>query len=787
MTYQYVSTPAAAVIKNKILFIVLVMVGTLIFTTTDLTAQTPSPSPSENSMVGDYQVTSTVELGVRGLVFNGSDQKFRSDLNYRAGFRIFDSSFRMVTDRGKGKPFDSLTVTGSGWGSDPSGFVRVNAEKNGGYSFNANVRRLNLINRISNLILGLHPSDTKRYFGDFDLTVFPQNEKLRLRFGTSFYNARGDRGSSHRTRDVFPITEKLKSDTTDVRAGIDTKLAGFKLSFTGGLRRFDDRGRFVVESRQVGVAGSCYFGVCISPTDVNFLNRLDRQNPTDGDTKFGMFSIQRTFAKRLDLTGRFIYSVTDRVFNILDIINYDGQLRYTRSTPTPTNPNATTSTNSPNLFVDSDTYEIGGRSNRPQSRGDIGVTYVATDRFRISNTFTFDQYNSFGDSNYYQKFIARCQVVNVAGFCPAVGAPFVAGLAGVSFLDTRTTSWYSYGFKRFTNTIEGDYQFNNKVGINVGYRYTHRKVRIARVNTTVDALINYFPFSADDEQEENTAHILLFGAKIRPTTNWSIFADGERGQADNSFIRLANNDYTNLRLRSNWKYKNFNFNVSALIRNNENPSRTADYTNSSGTIILPGFDIIGNVRSRVFSAYVDYVPDPRWALSTGYTYSFATSKTDLVVPLSLSATGPPPNPTPNSGFMRGFSEFYVKDNYFFFDVSAHPINRVSFYVSYRYNKDVGQGTRVSSLAERIISSYPFQSHTPEVRIAVRLTKNIDWNVGYQYNDYKEKLQIGYYQYNELANTNVIPPNSVYAPNQNYNAHLPYTSVRIHFGGRREDR
>jgi predicted pyridoxine 5'-phosphate oxidase superfamily flavin-nucleotide-binding protein len=774
MTYEPIRKIEATVIKNKILFIVLVMIGGLLFNATNLKAQTPSPTPSDGSAtIGDYDVVSSIEMGVRGLKFDGSDQKFRSDLNYRPGFRVFESSFFIETKNGKGKPFDSLLVTSSGWSADPSGFVRVNAEKNGAYSFNANVRRVNLINRVSNLILGFHPSDTRRYFGDFDLTVFPQSEKLRLRFGTSFYNARGDRGSSHRTRDVFPITERLRSDTIDVRGGIDTKLAGFNLSFTAGFRDFEDRGRFVVESRQVGVAGSCYFGVCISPTDVNFLNRLERQNPTEGDTKYGMFSMQRTFAKKLDLTGRFIYSTTDRTFNILDNINYDGQIRYTQPSGS--------STNSPNLFVDADTYEIGGRSNRPQSRGDIGVTYAATDSFRISNTFTFDQYNSFGDSNYYQKFIARCQVVS-GSTCPVAGGPWVAGLPGVSFLDTRTLYWYSYGFKRFTNTIEGDYQFNNKVGINIGYRYTHRKVSIAHVNRTVDDFVNR-PItaaftSADDEEEENTGHILLFGTKIKPAKNWSIFADGEHGQADNSFIRLANNDYTNFRVRSNWNYKQFAFNVSGIIRNNQNPSRTSDYTSTNATtgvvtILLPAFDITANVRNRIFSAYVDYVPDPRWTISTGYTYNYLTSKTDLVVPLSLTV--------PPTSFLRGFSEFYMKDNYFFFDVTANPVNRLSFFASYRYNKDNGQGTRVSALAERIISSYPFQSHVPEFRMAIKLTNNIDWNLGYQYNDYKENLRIGYYHYNELANTNVIPPNSVYAPNQNYRAHLPYTSLRIYFG------
>jgi hypothetical protein len=51
----------------------------------------------------------------------------------------------------------------------------------------------------------------------------------------------------------------------------------------------------------------------------------------------------------------------------------------------------------------------------------------------------------------------------------------------------------------------------------------------------------------------------------------------------------------------------------------------------------------------------------------------------------------------------------------------------------------------------------FQS--PEIKLAIKVTRNVDWNVGYQYYDYKESI-VGF---------------------QNYNAHLPYTSLRFYFG------
>ncbi|MEQ1915839.1 MAG: hypothetical protein ABL856_03850, partial [Gallionella sp.] len=65
----------------------------------------------------------------------------------------------------------------------------------------------------------------------------------------------------------------------------------------------------------------------------------------------------------------------------------------------------------------------------------------------------------------------------------------------------------------------------------------------------------------------------------------------------------------------------------------------------------------------------------------------------------------------------------------------------------------------------ILASYPMTFNTPEVRAAIRLTRNVDWNIGYQYYNYKD----------------------VQAPNQDYKAHLPYTSLRFYFGGRAADR
>src|SRR5215207_1207589 len=56
----------------------------------DAAARTQSSTPKDGDEAGDYTVTSTVELGYRGLRVVGDLNKYQSDLNYKAGPRLFD-------------------------------------------------------------------------------------------------------------------------------------------------------------------------------------------------------------------------------------------------------------------------------------------------------------------------------------------------------------------------------------------------------------------------------------------------------------------------------------------------------------------------------------------------------------------------------------------------------------------------------------------------------------------------------------------------------------------------
>ncbi|NOT47145.1 MAG: hypothetical protein HOP17_05275 [Acidobacteria bacterium] len=691
-----------------------------------LRAQTPSPTPSSTEKIGNYDVTSSVELGIRGLEVKGDHEKYRSDLNYRAGVRIFDSSF-LLEDRSEGlKPFDSLLVQASGWGSDPSGSFRMNMERAGIYKFDTAVRRVRYFNNLKNHAVAwsqpistgsMHRANTLHNFGDLDLTIFPESD-FRMRFGYSFNDTEGPGTNSIRfSGDEYQVDSVIRGRSDDFRAGVEGKLLGFNLGLIYGHRTFKDRTLFFVDRFNPGNNPA---------STTSFLNAASRQFRVKGTTDFTHFFVQRTFANRLDLSGRLIYSESNSDVTESDVLT--GRASATG-----------------NIIV-ADQIFVPGTAKRPQTRGDLGLTFRITDDLRVSNTFTFDQFNIGGSNTLFE----LVQTTTGAGV-PNTGAP------------TFTSAWRTTSFRRFANLIELDYQVNPRIAFNLGYRYTNRSVTVAALDRNIQAgtiTLN------DTESLDNHANSFIAGMKLKPKTNWSIFFDLERGESDNVFTRLANNNFLNARVRSIANVKQFSFNMSFITKDNDSPGTSTPVTSSGG---FPATETVANTKLRIFSGSVDWTPRTDLSLSGGYTYHHQTGRTDIIVPV-----GTPIFPT--TRFLLGVSEYFVRDSFFHFDIAARPIKRVSLFASYRIDDDRGQGSRTITRPQDIVTSYPMRNHAPEIKLAIRLTKNVDWNLGYQYFSYRETPH-----FSPFANPLVV------FPAQNYTAHMPYTSLRIYLGRSAKDR
>ncbi|MCB1024426.1 MAG: hypothetical protein KDB79_08550, partial [Acidobacteria bacterium] len=435
-----------------------------------------------------------------------------------------------------------------------------------------------------------------------------------------------------------------------------------------------------------------------NPSPRSSLTTFSREIPEKGTTNYSQFSFHRTFTKKVDFTGRFIYSDSKSSFNMIEKI--------------------TGINRSGNLTVLDQTM-VDGDTKRPNAVGDFGITFFATEKLRISNTFGFNSYRITGGN-----LLNNTVMSTTTG-----GTPLPTSLANTSVY--RLTS-----YRRFINTIEGDYDVNRYFSFYLGYRYTNREVKLNGLDIN---LVNLSQ-SADGETAKNDTNSLLAGFKAQPVyRKWTIFFDFERGTADNAFTRVSNYDFTNVRVRNRIKATDsLSFNLSFQTKNNTNPG----FTNTT-----PPANFSSDVKGRILSGSFDWSPDARANISGGYTYNHLTSEIPVLFPIS-------------NAFGQGISRYLLRSNYFFIDGWFQPHKRVSAFASYRINKDTGDGDQFDAANYLIVGNYPLSFQSPEVRVIFKINRNIDVNLGYQYYNYKEKFA---------------------GNSQDYNAHLPYASVRIYFG------
>jgi hypothetical protein len=721
-------------------------------------AATPSPSPqkksadakSQNSTPkageagGDYNVTSSIEIGYRGLRVGGDLNKYQSDLNYKTGPRLFDSSFLMQAKPGaKGQFLDSLLVTSTGWGGDPYGHVLVSAENSKWFRFDGQFRRFKYFNFLDdfanpktanqtgtivvlpNPVTGKHGYNVEQKMGDFNVTILPKNDRISFNFG---YSPERYSGLTFTTYHAYGAELFFPANTTsranDFRVGADWKLGPVSFSLLQGFRRSHD-------DSVIDFTGAQTSYLATTTTNLTTVNGYAKQQPVNGSTDYTRFSAHTFLARKLDITGRFIYNNSNTTVNYLEDVT--GANINTRVTGAP----STGAASGALTFVDN--------TKRPNVVADFGVTFLATGKLRLSNTFRFESFHINGLLDYGSVF----------NLTNKNGSTFLL-TTGNSLLGQSNVS----SFRKITDTVEGDYQFNDRYAVHFGYRYGTRRETDFRGGFDTRS---YTPtaFPATSDTEENHTNVFFGGFKIRPVNSWTLFFDAERGTADNIFTRVGEYNYTNFRARSRYApNRKLALNFSVVTRDNSDPT------------IVDGISIADfgvSFKSRVFTSSVDYSPNARLSFSGGYNYNWVNS--DAIINYAYAvppfATGAPGTAQAS---VTGHSLYFVRNSFFYFDTVAHLFPRWTLYAAYRINKDTGQGNQLSNPAPgvaQVITSYPMSYQSPEARLSFRFNRRLEWNAGYQYYAYNES---------DLIRTG----QSVRA--QNYHAHLPYVSLRIYFGG-----
>ena len=597
----------------------------------------------------------------------GNGDRYRSDLNYTPGFRIFDSSFLMKSKDNDGPVVDTLMVSSFGWGTDPNKYLRVNAEKTKAYRFDANYRRFDYFNNLSNFALGQHTSNTEYRQGDFNLTILPQNEKIRFNLGYSLDRNSGPSVSTMRFNgDEYPAAVPLRMAADEYRVGVDAKLWVFDLSFMQGWRYFKEDNQYLVTVPNPGN----------NLTNTAKITDFYRNAPTRGTTPFTRFSLHTLIAKKLDFTGRYVYTSGSTTYTFFQ--NGHG-------------------TDSSGNTVNSDIITQNGSAKRPNGMGDLAATFYATDSFRISETFRVNSFRINGGDLLLETLL-RSKAA--AGGGVTVLPPVVTNLLSFRTID----------YRRYLNTIEADFDINSRLSIHAGYRYADRHIELGSSDITVGAAAN-----PTLEKLDNSTNTFIFGFKAKPVKIWSVYMDMERGSADNVFTRVDNYKFTNVRVRSILRpNRTLSFNASLVTKNNSNPA-IAESNRTFGV----------NIKSRVFTSSVDWSPNERFGLNGGYTRTNVTSDADIVLFLANVQT-------------FGQSRYFMRDNFFFATGYVRLGSRATLFGGYRIHDDAGQSDRVAT-PNMLIGSFPYDLQSPEAKLVIKLHKNVDWIAGYQYFGYEENF------------------------------------------------
>ncbi|HEX8293801.1 MAG TPA: hypothetical protein VF570_18700, partial [Pyrinomonadaceae bacterium] len=704
-------------------------------------AKTQTPAPARKEVDdGNYTVTSSLEVGYRGLRVGGDLNKYQSDLNYKAGPRLFDSSLLVEAREGETNgPFDSLLVTTTGWGSDPNGHFRISMEKSKWYRFDGSYRGFKYFRFLNNIanpfyttrptdpVTGQHGYDTRQRVGDFDLTLLPKNKRVRFNVGYSPTSYSGPVFTTwHYGGDDFMLLSRAKYRAHDLRVGADLNVGPVDLSFMQGFRRYRDDTFIDNEGVNHGV------NPALSSA---FLQSIERTQPVRGKVNYSRLSAHTLLAKRLDVTGRIIYSRAESDFDWTEnVVATNFNTRIT-NIPGAINP--------PNLLPFGQ-FDFTGGATRPNTLGDLGLTYRVTDRLRLSNTTRVETFQANGGVFYRGLFrLTRANGTGAVSLAPS----------GSAYETTK--------YRKVQNTFEGDYEFNRDYSVRLGFRHGRRHIETFFRGANL-ANNGAPPLPEDSHEEDNSTNTVLFGIKARPVRGWTLSLDLDHGSSDNVFTRTGNYNFTHLRARSRYNFnRKLRFNLAFLARDNSNPSEI-DVDGSPVSLADFGVDI----KSRVFTSSFEWTANDRLSFGAGYNYRWQNS--DAVIEYAF---GPG---VPNAG-IRGHSLYFVRNHFFNFDAVAQPFRRVSLYAAYRVNRDAGQGDRQSQPGVGsgiFISSYPMHYQLPEARVSVRLNRRVDWNLGYQYYNYNESKLAAYNQ-----GTFIVSPRP-----QNYHAHLPYTSLRYYFGG-----
>lgn len=575
----------------------------------------PKPDPPqavEGRDSGNYNIRQTIEFGYRSTDVSGNPANYGTFVNLNSGVRIFEHSLDVRSLNHTGLLFDTLSMHSFGYGGDPNDVTRLRISKNKWYDFNGSFRRdrypwnynllanpLNPVTSVPSLPItsSLHSLNLVRRMSDFNLTLLPQS-RVRFRLGYTRNIQEGPSSSTFGGATILdPMTgygtqtqlfQKWKTTLNAYRLGVDFKVSRktsvhydqFFQYFKQDTSYVDKNFNYQLSNGvpvDLGVVFDTASNVNIVPCPSPVQNS-GTTPPTADPSCNGYLSYSRVGRPRSSLPTEQFSFQSESINNVA----MSGRAAYSSGEQNSHDLNE--------VFSGSNvsTLQVGTNATGPThakrivANADWAATWFVTPKFRLVDSFTYDRFQlpglwDFGTISLY----AQGPLINGGPSlllppgvfdptnCPP---PFTANTCPQhndnSGPDLTNGSWIRYLGQNFkSNTLQFEYDFSNRFGARLGYRYGNRKVftqdtevlanevffpggvgaaRGDCSDPTVctlqpDGSLTFSPGALGDtshaQNADITSHSMLSGLWARPSNNLRLNFDWELFWADSAWVR----------------------------------------------------------------------------------------------------------------------------------------------------------------------------------------------------------------------------------------------------------
>ena len=345
---------------------------------------------------------------------------------------------------------------------------------------------------------------------------------------------------------------------------------------------------------------------------------------------------------------------------------------------------------------------VTGNGDRPVLTGDLNLTFFPSSKLSVINTTSVSDTRISGNDTYTQ----------------FNSATFTAQVLNFQYLSLRL----------ITNATDVRYRFSKQFDLFAGFRYSNRLI-----SSIEDGASPGTPFQGVSAEQTNQVRAGVAGFNWMPIKDLRVHAETEIGRNDTPFSPISTANYNVVRGRVRYSKKNYSLTAGYQENYNNNSIQITAYSS----------------HSRNYNA------DATWNAKPWLSFDASYSKLHLDTIGGIVFFAGSPRATLNAG-----QESIYVSNIHAANFSAHvPVTkRADLYFGYSITKDTGDGrATVGALPLPAVQTFPLSYQTPLVRLSVKITAKLRYNVGYQYYGYHEDF-------------------GLFSINQNYRANTGYTSL-----------